>query len=97
MLIGLFVSRDQNNKDGQQVRKELTFQIKINIFHHYNGILLAQLLWQNQNYQFVLGGSWDWSLGIWLTALDSFAVSGSDIWPTPTQTSLLIHTMSKYA
>ncbi len=75
MLIGLFVSRDQNKKDSRQVRKALTFQTKTNIFHHYKGILLLKLLWQNQNYQLVLGGSRDWSLVIWLTALNGFAVS----------------------
>ncbi len=57
---------------------------------------IMKLLWQNQNYQLVLCGSRDWSLGIWLTALDDVAVSGGDpdpsgsISPTPTQTSLLI-------
>ncbi len=53
MLIGLFVSHDQNNKDGRQVRKALTFQTQANILHHYKGILLLKLLWQNQNYQLV--------------------------------------------
>ncbi len=59
MLIGLFVSCDQNNKDGQQIRKALTFQTKTIILHHYKSILLLKLLWQNQNYQLVLGGSQD--------------------------------------
>ncbi len=94
MLIGLFVSRDQNNKDGQQVRKALTFQTKTNIFHHYKGILLVKPLWQNQNYQLILGGSRDWSLVIWLIALtaqDSDPDPSGWIWPTSTQTLLLIH------
>ncbi len=43
MLIGLLVSHDQNNKDGQQVRKTLTFQTETNIMHHYKGILLLKL------------------------------------------------------
>ncbi len=71
MLIGLFVSHDQNNKDGQQVRKAFTFQTKTNILHHCKCILLVKLLWHNQNYQLVLGRSRDWSLVIWLTAWDS--------------------------
>ncbi len=76
--------------------KTLTFQTETNILHHYKGILLLKLLWENQNYQLVLCGSWDWYFVIWLTALDGFDVSGSDpdlsgsISPTPTQTSLLI-------
>ncbi len=71
-----------------KLEKALTF--------HTKGILLLKLLWQNQNYQLVLCGSRDWSLGILLTALNGFAVSGSDpdpsgsISPTTTQTSLLI-------
>ncbi len=78
------------------LKKTLTFQTETNILHHYKGILFLKLLWQNQNYQLVLSGSRDWSLVIWLTALDGFTVSGSDpdpsgsMSPTPTQTSLLI-------
>ncbi len=78
------------------LEKALNFQTEINILDHYKGILLVKLLWQNQNYQHVLCGSRDWSLVIWLTALDGFVISGSDPDPsgsisqTPTQTSLLI-------
>ncbi len=54
-----FVSCDQNNKDSWQFRKALTFQTKTNVLHHYKGILLVKLFWQNQNYQLVLGGSQD--------------------------------------
>ncbi len=49
MLIDLFVSRYQNNKDGDTLEKALTFQTETNILHHYKGILLLKLLWQNQN------------------------------------------------
>ncbi len=79
-----------------KLEKTLIFQTETNILHHYKDILLLKLLWQNQNYQLVLCGSRDWSLRIWLIALDSFAILGSDpdpsgsISPTPTQTSLLI-------
>ncbi len=59
MVIVLFVSHDQNNKDGRHFRKTLTFQTETNILHHYKGILLLKLLWQNQNYQLVLSGSRD--------------------------------------
>ncbi len=78
------------------LEKALTFHTETNILIHYKGILLLKLLWQNQNYQLILCESLDWSLRIWLTALDGFTVSGSDpdpsgsISPTPTQTSLLI-------
>ncbi len=78
-----------------KLEKALTFQTETNILHHYNGILLLKLLWQNQNYQLVMCGSPDWSLGMWLTARDGDAVSGSDpdpsgsISPTSTQTSLI--------
>ncbi len=71
------------------LEKALTFQTETNILHHYKGILLLKLFWQNQNYQLVLCGSQDWSR-------DSEAVEGSEpdpsgsISPTPTQTSLLI-------
>ncbi len=77
------------------LEKALTFQTEKNILHHYEGILLLKLLWQNQNYQLVLCGSWDWSLVIWLAAWDGEDVSGSDPDPwgsislTPTQTSLI--------
>ncbi len=47
-----------------KLEKVLTFQTKTNILHQYKGILLLKLLWQNQNYQLVLCGSWDGSLGI---------------------------------
>ncbi len=88
----------KTTKMADKLEKALTFQTETNILHHYEGILLLKLLSQNQNYQLVLCGSRDWSLWIWLTALDGFAISGIDpdpsrsIWPTPTQTSLLIHT-----
>ncbi len=58
-------------KMANKLEKALTFQREKNILHHYKGILLLKQLWQNQNYQFVLCGSQDWSL-------DGFAVSGSD-------------------
>ncbi len=41
------------------LEKELTFQTETNILHHYKGILLLKLLWQNQNYQLFLFGSRD--------------------------------------
>ncbi len=47
MLIGLFVSRDQNKKEADTLEKALTFQTETNILHHYEGILLLKLLWQN--------------------------------------------------
>ncbi len=50
-----------------KLEKALTFLRKTNILHHYKGILLLKLLWQNQNYQLVLCGSQDWSLRINLT------------------------------
>ncbi len=61
-----------------KLENTLTFQTETNILYHYKGILLLKLFWQNQNYQLVLCGSQDWSLGIWLTALDGFNISGSD-------------------
>ncbi len=64
----------KTTKMADKLEKALTFQTETNILHHYKGILLLKLLWQNQNYQLVLGGSRDWSLGIWLTALDGFAI-----------------------
>ncbi len=71
------------------LEKALTFQTETNILHHYKGNLLLKLLWQNQNNQLILCVSQDWSLVIWLTALDGFVVSGSD--PDPLGcTSLLI-------
>ncbi len=62
------MSHDQNNKDGRQFREALTFQTK-NILHHYEGILLVKHLWQNQNYQLVLGGGWIDPLRLWLITL----------------------------
>ncbi len=68
----------KTTKMADKLEKELTFQRETNILHHYKGILLLKLLWQNR-------------------IINSFCVgvgidhSGS-IWPTPTQTSLLIHT-----
>ncbi len=50
-----------------KLEKALTFQTETNILHHYKGILLLKLLWQNQNYQLILGGSRDRTLGINLT------------------------------
>ncbi len=63
------------DKDGGYFEYRLKFQIKPNVLHHYDCILLVKLLWQNQNYQLVLGGGWEWSLRNWLIALDSFAIS----------------------
>ncbi len=93
----------KTTKMADKLEKALTFQTETNILHRYKGILLQKLLWQNQNYQLVLGGSRDWYLRIWLIALDGFTISGSDpglsgsIWLTPTQTSLLIHTTTSLA
>ncbi len=81
----------KTKKMADTLDKALTFQAETNILHHYKDILLLKLLWQDQNFQFVLSGS-----QIWLTTLDGFAISGSDPDPsgsislTPTQSSLLI-------
>ncbi len=56
----------KTTKMADKLEKTLTFQRETNILHHYKDILLLKLLWQNQNYQLVMGGSSDWSLAIWL-------------------------------
>ncbi len=77
MLIGL-CHVIKTTKMADTLEKALTFQTETNILHYYKGILLLKLLWQIQNYQLILCGSRDWSLGIWLTAFDGFAISVSD-------------------
>ncbi len=59
----------KTTKMADKLEKTLTFQTETNILHHYKGILLLKLLWQNRNYQLVLCGSRDWSLRIWLCRL----------------------------
>ncbi len=60
----------KTTKMADTLEKALTFQTETNILHHYTGILLLKLLWQNQNYQLVLCGSRDWSRGIWVNPRD---------------------------
>ncbi len=43
----------KTKKIAEKLEKALTFQTETNILHHYKGILLLKLLWQNQNYQLV--------------------------------------------
>ncbi len=67
------------------LEKALNFQTETNILHHYKGILLLKLLWQNQNYQLVV-----WESGLIPCDLAHCPDHEGSVSPTPTQTSLLI-------
>ncbi len=55
----------KTTKMADTLEKALTFLTETNILHHYKGILLLKLLWQNQNYRRL--GHWPRSLRTNLT------------------------------